>query len=72
MFSMDASSSAPHIVGSVLVPQAARYSPRWFDRGDRTYVSIMVGSSVVDAMILKMCSQHPSVRCIKREELPAA
>lgn len=63
-FSMDARSSAPHRVGSHLVPQAAQYFARWVDRGDRSYVTLMVRDSVLDDMIAKVCRMHPSVRCI--------
>lgn len=71
-FSMDASSRAPHVIGAWLVPRTARYSPRWVDQGDHAFVSLLVTSSVVDAMIKKVCSLHPSVRCVSREERPAA
>lgn len=67
MFSMDASSSAPHIVGAWIVPQAARYSARWTDRGDRTYLTLLVRTSVADAMVAQVCAMHPSVRCLKQE-----
>jgi len=66
-FSMDARSSAPHRVGSLLVPQAAQYRPRWFDRDGRSYVTILVRESVVDGMIRRVCRMHPTVRCIARE-----
>jgi hypothetical protein len=72
-FSMDGHSSAPDRVGSLLVPQAAHYFARWVDRGDRSYVTLMVKTSVVDAMVHKVCRMHPSVRCISRVEvLPTA
>ena len=51
-FSMDARSSAPHRVGSFLVPQAAQYFASWVDRGDRSYVTLMVRDTVVDDMIV--------------------
>jgi hypothetical protein len=71
-FSMDARSSAPHRVGSILVPQARQYFTRWVDRGDRSYVTLMVRSSIADAMVAKVCRMHPTVRCISRDEvLPA-
>ena len=38
-FSMDGRSSAPHRVGSSLVPQASHYYARWVDRGNRSYVT---------------------------------
>ena len=68
-FSMDAHSSAPHRVGSFLVPQARQYFTRWVDRGDRSYLTIMVRTSVVEDMVAKMCDMHPSVRCISRDEV---
>jgi hypothetical protein len=70
-FSMSAASRAPHRVGAWLVPQAAQYSARWFDRADRTYVTMLVPTSVVEAMIDKVCSLHPSVRCISQGEAMA-
>jgi hypothetical protein len=66
-FSMDGQSSAPHRVGSLLVPQAARYFARWIDRDERSYVTLMVRTSIVDDMIAKVCAMHPSVRCISRD-----
>lgn len=66
-FSMDGESSAPHRVGAMLVPQAAQYFPRWVDRGRRSYVTLMVRTSIVEDMIAKVCGMHPSVRCISRE-----
>ena len=66
-FSMDARTSAPHRVGSMLVPQAAQYRPRWIDRDGRSYVTIEVHESVVDDMIRKVSRMHPTVRCIARE-----
>ena len=71
-FSMDTSSRAPDVMGAWLVPRTARYSPRWFDRGEHTFVALLVTSSVVDELVKKVCSLHPSVRCINREEHPAA
>jgi hypothetical protein len=68
-FSMDARSSAPHRVGSFLVPQAAQYFARWVDRGDRSYVTLMVRDTVVDDMIAKVCRMHPSVRCISADQV---
>jgi hypothetical protein len=68
-FSMDAHSSAPHRVGSFLVPQARQYFTRWVDRGDRSYLTIMVRTSVVEDMVAKICDMHPSVRCISRDEV---
>jgi hypothetical protein len=68
-FSMDAHSSAPHRVGSQLVPQAAQYFARWFDRGDRSYVTLMVNTAIVDDMVAKVCGMHHSVRCISRDEV---
>jgi hypothetical protein len=67
MFSMDASSSAPHRIGAFLVPQAAQYSAQWVDRGDRAYLTLIVRSSVAEAMVKRVCGLHPSVRCIKRD-----
>ena len=66
-FSMDGQSSAPHRVGSLLVPQAAQYFARWVDRDERSYVTLMVKTSIVDDMIAKVCRMHPSVRCISRD-----
>ena len=66
-FSMDASSTAPHRVGSLLVPQARQYFTRWVDRGDRSYVTLMVRTSVVEDMVARVCGMHPSVRCISRD-----
>jgi len=66
-FSMDGQSSAPHRVGSLLVPQAAQYFARWVDRDERSYVTLMVKTSIVDDMIAKVCGMHPSVRCISRD-----
>jgi hypothetical protein len=66
-FSMDATSSAPHVVGAWVVPQAARYSAQWVDRGDRTYLTLRVESSVVEDMVKKVCAMHRSVRCIRRD-----
>jgi hypothetical protein len=68
-FSMDARSSAPHRVGSFLVPQAAQYFARWVDRGERSYVTLMVRDSVLDDMIAKVCRMHPTVRCIATDEV---
>ena len=68
-FSMDGQSSAPHRVGSLLVPQAAQYYMRWVDRGERSYVTLMVNTSIVDEMVRKVCAMHPSVRCISRDEV---
>jgi hypothetical protein len=68
-FSMDANSSAPNRVGSLLVPQAAQYLARWIDRGNRSYVTLMVNSSIVEDMVAKVCGMHPSVRCIARDEV---
>jgi len=68
-FSMDGQSSAPHRVGSLLVPQAAQYFARWVDRGERSYVTLMVNTSIVDDMVRKVCDMHPSVRCIARDEV---
>ena len=68
-FSMDGHSSAPHRVGSLLVPQAAQYYTRWVDRGDRSYVTLMVRTSLVEDMIAKVCRMHPTVRCIARDEV---
>lgn len=68
-FSMDGHSSAPHRVGSLLVPQAAQYYTRWVDRGDRSYVTLMVKTSLVEDMIVKVCRMHPTVRCIARDEV---
>ena len=65
-FSMDARSSAPHRVGALLVPQAAQYSARWVDRGDRSYVTLTVKSTIVEDMVDRLCGMHPSVRCISR------
>jgi hypothetical protein len=71
-FSMDARSSAPHRVGSLLVPQAAQYDIRWADEGERSYVTLMVKTNLVDEMIKKVCRMHPTVRCIATDEvLPA-
>jgi hypothetical protein len=67
MFSMDASSSAPHIIGAFLVPQAAQYSMQWVDRDDRAYLTLTVRSTVVEAMVKRVCAMHPSVRCIRRD-----
>lgn len=68
-FSMDGQSSAPHRVGSMLLPQAARYLARWIDRDERSYVTLMVRTSVVDDMIARVCAMHPSVRCISRDQV---
>ncbi len=65
-FSMDARTSAPHRVGSLLIPRARQYFARWVDRGDRSYVTLMVRTSLVDDMVAKVCGMHPSVRCISR------
>jgi hypothetical protein len=66
-FSMDARSSAPHRVGSLLVPQAAQYFPRWVDRDGRSYVTILVRDTVVEDMVRRVCRMHPTVRCIARD-----
>jgi hypothetical protein len=71
-FSMDGQSRAPHRVGAMLVPQAARFLPRWVDRDGRSYVTLMVRTSIVEDMIAKVCSLHPSVRCISRDEVVPA
>ena len=71
-FSMDGHSSAPNRVGSLLVPQAAHYYARWFDRGDRFYVTLMVRTSIVEDMVAKVCRMHPTVRCISRDEVQPA
>jgi hypothetical protein len=68
-FSMDGRSSAPHRVGALLVPQAAQYFPRWVDRGDRSYVTLMVKTSIVEDMIDRLCGMHPTVRCISRVDV---
>ena len=68
-FSMDARTSAPNRVGSLLVPQAAMYFARWVDRDDRSYVKLMVRTSVADQMVAKVCRMHPTVRCIARDEV---
>ena len=68
-FSMDGNSRAPHRVGSMLVPQAAQYFTRWVDRGGRSYVTLMVRTSIADDMIARVCRMHPSVRCISRERM---
>jgi hypothetical protein len=68
-FSMDGKSSAPHRLGSMLVPQAAQYIPRWVDRDGRSYVTLTVRTSIVDAMVAKICAVHPSVRCISRDRI---
>ena len=68
-FSMDGHSSAPHRVGSLLVPQAAQYFTRWVDRGDRSYVTLMVRTEIVEDMIARVCGMHHSVRCISRDEV---
>lgn len=70
-FSMKTASRAPHRVGAWLVPQAAQYSTRWIDRADRTYVTLVVRSTVAEAMIERVCSLHPSVRCISQSEVRA-
>ncbi len=66
---MDGTSSAPYRVGSLLVPQAAQYFARWVDRDGRSYVTLMVRTSIADDMIAKVCSVHPSVRCISRDQV---
>ena len=68
-FSMDARSSAPHRVGALLVPQAAQYLARWVDRGDRSYVTLTVKTSIVEDMVDRVCGMHPSARCISRVEV---
>ena len=68
-FAMDGQSSAPHRVGSLLVPQASQYYMRWVDRGERSYVTLMVNTAIVDEMVRKVCGMHPSVRCISRDEV---
>ena len=68
-FAMDGQSSAPHRVGSLLVPQAAQYYMRWVDRGERSYVTLMVNTAIVEEMVRKVCGMHPSVRCISRDEV---
>jgi len=68
-FSMDGHTSAPHRVGSLLVPQAAQYDIRWADQGDRSYVTLMVRTNLVDDMITKVCRMHPTVRCIATDEV---
>jgi hypothetical protein len=71
-FSMDGRSSAPHRVGSYSLPQANQYFTRWVDRGSRTYLTLMVRSSIADLMVAKVCRMHPSVRCISRTEMVAS
>ena len=71
-FSMDGQSRAPHRVGAMLVPQAAQYFARWVDRDERSYVTLMVRTSIVDDMIVKVCAMHPSVRCISRDKVEPA
>jgi hypothetical protein len=71
-FSMDGQSSAPHHVGSLLVPQAAQYFIRWADRDDRSYVTLTVRTSIADDMIAKVCRMHPTVRCVSRERVEPA
>ena len=68
-FSMDGQSSAPNRVGSLLVPQAAQNYARWVDRGNRSYVTLMVRTSIAEDMIVKVCGMHPTVRCISRDEV---
>jgi hypothetical protein len=71
-FSMDGQSSAPHRVGSLLVPQAAQYFMRWADRDGRSYVTLMVRTTIAEDMIAKVCNMHPSVRCISRDRVETA
>jgi hypothetical protein len=68
-FSMDARSSAPQRIGSYLVPQAKQYFVRWVDRGERSYLTIMVRTSLVEVMVARVCGMHRSVRCISRNEV---
>lgn len=68
-FSMDGRSSAPNRVGSLLVPQAAQYFTRWVDHEDRSYVTLMVKTSLVDDMVRRVCRMHPSVRCVARDKV---
>jgi hypothetical protein len=69
---MDGQSRAPHRVGAMLVPQAAQYFPRWVDRDGRSYVTLMVRTSIVEDMIAKVCAMHPTVRCISRDQVVPA
>ena len=72
VFAMDGSSSAPQRVGAWLVARGDLYTPRWVDRGDRTYLTMFVSTSIAEKMMSKVCGLHPSVRCIKHEQVPAA
>jgi hypothetical protein len=70
-FAMDKNSSAPAIVGSMLVPHAHRYSPRWVERGDRTYVIVTVTPAVAVGLIERLTRLHRSIRCIGQQDVVA-
>ena len=59
-FSMDGRSSAPNRVGSLLVPQAAQYFARWVDRGNRSYVTLMVNTAIVEDMVARCAACTPA------------
>lgn len=70
-FAMDARSRAPSVVGSMLVPHAHRYAPRWVERGDRTYVIVTVTPAVAEGLIRRLPRLHRSVRCIGQQDVIA-
>jgi hypothetical protein len=68
-FAMDATSRAPSVVGSMLVPHAHRYAPRWVERGDRTYVIVTVTPAVAEGLIARLTRLHRSIRCIGQQDV---
>ena len=71
-FSMDAHTRAHDVVGVWLLTRTARFSPQWVERGDRMYVTLTVTTSVVDAVVEKVCKLNRGVRCIRLEPVDAA
>lgn len=64
LFSMDADTSAPLVVGSYLVPNEDRWHVRWIDRDGDVFLSMTVPTSVAEDMKPKICRIHPSVRFV--------
>jgi hypothetical protein len=68
-FAMETHSSAPSIVGSMLVPHAHRYAPRWVERGERTYVIVTVTPAVAEGLVARLTRLHRSIRCIGQQDV---
>ncbi len=50
-------------------PRQRSTSARWVDRGDRSYVTLTVKTTIVEDMVDRLCGMHPSVRCISRVDI---